>query len=60
MHVTFDESSFPALSQVESSSNDDNSVNGSCSYESSDYENTEHNDIEVDISDLGEGGDDED
>lgn len=60
MNVTFDKSSFPALSQVESSSDDDNSVNDSCSYESSKNESIEHDDVEVDISDLGGDGNDED
>lgn len=58
VHVTFDESSFPSLSQVESSSEDDNIVIDPCSYESFDSENKEYDGIGVDISALREDSND--
>lgn len=56
MHVTFDESSFPALSLVVSGSVDDNSVRSSSKYDSSSNGESENSNGEVDISDLeGDG-----
>lgn len=60
MHITFDESSFPALLQEESSFENDNSVNNSSTYDSSNNGDLDLQEVEVDILDLGGNASDED